>query len=92
MVLSSRTTEGELLKREMSMDFQEKLVSQYRELIHEAVLESESEHRTVLNLGSLNAKLRVILKAAEYDGLPESVINQLIDDATPATETYFRAA
>lgn len=76
----------------MSMEFQEKLITQYRDLIHEAVLESESEHRTVLNLGRLNAKLKVILKAAQYDGLPETVINTLIDEAVPSTQTYSRAA
>ncbi|MFY7993820.1 MAG: hypothetical protein ACOVP4_11045 [Bacteriovoracaceae bacterium] len=80
------------MKREISMEFQEKLVTQYRDLIHEAVLESESEHRTVLNLGRLNAKLKVILKAAQYDGLPENVINTLIDEAVPTTQTYSRAA
>lgn len=80
------------MKREISMEFQEKLVTQYRDLIHEAVLESESEHRTVLNLGRLNSKLKVILKAAQYDGLPENIINTLIDEAVPSTQTYSRAA
>ena len=66
--------------------FQESLVSQYRDLIHEAVLESESDHRTRLNIGKLNAKLQIILKAASYDGLPETVVNDLIDQALPATK------
>lgn len=92
MALTTRVTEGDLLKREMSMEFQEKLITQYRDLIHEAVLESESEHRTVLNLGSLNSKLNVILKSAASDGLPENLINKLIDEAVPTGETYFRAA
>lgn len=92
LTLYLRITEEDRLKREISMEFQEKLVTQYRDLIHEAVLESESEHRTVLNLGRLNAKLKVILKAAQYDGLPENVINRLIDEAVPTTQTYSRAA
>ena len=92
LTLYLRITEEDRLKREISMEFQEKLVTQYRDLIHEAVLESESEHRTVLNLGRLNAKLKVILKAAQYDGLPENVINTLIDEAVPTTQTYSRAA
>lgn len=92
LTLYFRITEEDRLKREISMEFQEKLVTQYRDLIHEAVLESESEHRTVLNLGRLNAKLKVILKAAQYDGLPENVINRLIDEAVPTTQTYSRAA
>jgi hypothetical protein len=92
MIFILRITEEDRLKREISMEFQEKLVTQYRDLIHEAVLESESEHRTVLNLGRLNSKLKVILKAAQYDGLPENIINTLIDEAVPSTQTYSRAA
>jgi hypothetical protein len=69
-----------------SEQFHESLIGQYRDLIHEAVLESESDHKTCLNIGKLNAKLQVILKAAAYDGLPESVVNQLIDEAIPASK------
>jgi len=67
-------------------NFHEALVGQYRDLIHEAILESETDHKTRLNLGKLNAKLRVICKAATYDGLPENTINQLIEDAIHATQ------
>lgn len=69
--------------------FQESLVTQYRDLIQEAILESESEHRTRMDLGKLNSKLQVIMKAAHYDGLPETIVSQLIDQATavmPAKE------
>lgn len=65
--------------------FREALIGQYRDLIREAILESETDHKTQLNLGKLNAKLRVICKAADYDGLPESVLHQLIDEAMPTT-------
>ena len=65
--------------------FQEALVCQYRDLIQEAILESETDHRTRLNLGKLNSKLQVICKAAQYDGLDENTINQLIDEAIPQT-------
>ena len=65
--------------------FQEALICQYRDLIHEAILESETDHKTRMDLGKLNAKLRVITKAAHYDGLSESVISQLIDEAIPTT-------
>lgn len=64
--------------------FQDALVCQYRDLIHEAVLESETDHKTRLNIGKLNSKLRVICKAAEYDGLSEAMISQLIDEVVPA--------
>jgi hypothetical protein len=66
-------------------NFQEALVCQYRDLIHEAILESETDHKTRLNLGKLNSKLKVIYKAAQYDGLPENTINELIDEAVPTT-------
>lgn len=64
--------------------FHDALIAQYRELIHEAILESETEHKTRMDIGKLNAKLKVIYKAAAYDGLGEEVINQLIDEAVPS--------
>lgn len=67
--------------------FQEALVCQYRDLIHEAILESETDHKTRLNIGKLNSKLQVICKAAQYDGLDEMTINRLIDEAIPQTAT-----
>lgn len=67
--------------------FQEALVCQYRDLIHEAILESETDHKTRLNIGKLNSKLQVICKAAQYDGLDEMTINRLIDEAIPQTVT-----
>ncbi len=65
--------------------FQEALVCQYRDLIHEAILESETDHKTRMDLGKLNSKLQVIFKAAQYDGLNEEIISQLIDEAIPQT-------
>ena len=64
-------------------NFTEILVCQYRDLIHEAILESETEHKTRLNIGKLNQKLQVICKAAQYDGLNDEIINELIDAAIP---------
>ncbi len=66
--------------------FQEALICQYRDLIHEAILESETDHKTRMDLGKLNSKLRVITKAAQYDGLSDAVISQLIDEAIPAAK------
>lgn len=65
--------------------FHDALVAQYRDLIHEAIIESETEHKTRVDIGKLNSKLRVIMKAAQYDGLDESTICELIDQAIPAT-------
>jgi hypothetical protein len=67
----------------MNENFQDILVCQYRDLIHEAILESETEHKTRMDIGRLNQKLQVICKAAHYDGLSDEVINELIDAAIP---------
>lgn len=64
-------------------NFQDALICQYRDLIHEAILESETDHKTKLDINKLNAKLRVIMRAAQYDGIPEDVISNLIDEAIP---------
>lgn len=72
-ILSVRNTET----------FHNALVAQYRELIQEAVLESETEHKTQMDIGKLNSKLQVIYKAANYDGINETVINELIEQAIP---------
>ncbi len=69
--------------------FQDVLVSQYRDLIQEAILESETDHKTSMNIGKLNSKLKVIYKAAEYDGLPERIVDQLINEMMPV---YSKAA
>lgn len=74
-----------LLNVRNSETFREALICQYRDLIHEAILESETDHKTRLNLGKLNSKLKVICKAAQYDGINEDIINQLIDEAVPQT-------
>ena len=67
-----------------SEKFHVALISQYRELIHEAIIESETEHKTRMDLGKLNSKLKLIFKAAKYDGLDESTISELIDQAIPS--------
>ncbi len=66
--------------------FQEALVCQYRDLIHEAILESETDHKTRMDIGKLNSKLRVICKAAQYDGLSDDVISNLIDEVVPTSK------
>jgi hypothetical protein len=72
--------------------FQEALVGQYRDLIQEAILESETHHKTRLDIGRLNAKLRVICKAAQYDGLDEDTLNALIDQIIPCSAPVTNAA
>lgn len=66
-------------------NFQDVLVCQYRDLIQAAIFESETEHKTRMDIGKLNHKLQVICKAAHYDGLDEEIMSQLIDQALPQT-------
>ena len=63
--------------------FHESLVAQYRDLIQEALLESEEDHKTRVNLGVLNSKLKMIYNAAKYDGLEESIIDDLVNEVIP---------
>ncbi len=70
------------MKDEATDNFQASLIRQYQDLIHEAILECETEHRTRLNIGKLNSKLKVIQKAAKCDGIPEATIATLIEQAT----------
>ncbi len=65
--------------------FHDALEAQYRDLIHEAILESETVHKTRMDLGKLNAKLKLITKAAKYDGLTDQVVSQMIDEAVSHT-------
>jgi hypothetical protein len=71
------------LKDQASEQFHDSLIRQYQDLIQEAIVESVSDHRTRLNLGVLNSKLQLILRAAHYDGISETIINRLIEDAMP---------
>lgn len=61
------------------------LVAQYRDMIHEAIIECEHDHKTSMDIGSLHRKLNTIMKAAKVDGLPETTVSQLIDEAMPST-------
>ncbi len=67
------------------------LIGEYRVLIHAAISESETEHKTRVDIGKLNSKLKVIYKAAQYDGLNESVITELIDQAIPSKPAAYAA-
>lgn len=61
--------------------FHETLLAQYRDLIQEAFLESESQHRTQIDGRLLRSKLRMIFRAAVIDGLTPREIQQLVDYA-----------
>ncbi len=61
------------------------LIGQYKSLIQEAITECSPEKRTQLDIGKLSAKLNIILKAAKHDGLPEDMVNTMIDEAIPGS-------
>lgn len=73
-------------------NFHSNLEAQYRELIHEAVLESETDHKTRLNIGKLNSKLKLICKAAQFDGLTDAEVTQMIDEAMAVAPIVKEAA
>ena len=60
--------------------FHQSLISQYRDQIHEAILESETEHKSHLDLVLLANKLHGIVYAAEVDGLSQLEIGDLLDE------------
>ena len=68
-----------------SEHFHDALIAQYQDLIKEAIFESETDHKTRIDIGKLNMKLKVIYKAAQYDGLDENTISELIDMAMPSS-------
>ncbi len=67
----------------MSHNHHAALIGQYKSLIHEAITECSPEKQTQLDIGKLSAKLNIILKAAKHDGLPEDMVNTMIDEAIP---------
>lgn len=85
--LVAHTWEANLSLKSASEHFQQTLISQYRELIAEAILESETDHKTRLDLGKLNFKLKAICKAAQCDGLNEAIMDRLIDEAIPKVQS-----
>lgn len=67
------------------------LIGEYRVLIHTAIQESETEHKTRTDIGKLNSKLQVIYKAAQYDGLTDTIISELIDQEISSKPKTFAA-
>lgn len=63
------------------MTFHESLIGQYRELIHEAMIESEVDHKSNLDLNILVSKLQIVMKAALLDGISETEVIALVEEA-----------
>ena len=66
--------------------FQDDLISQYENLICKAISEHEDDPQKNHLIGKLDAKLKVICKAAQFDGLSEHVSTQLIQDVKNRTK------
>lgn len=66
--------------------YQDSLINVYRDLIQEAIVESETEHKTRIDLGRLNSRLAIIQKAAKCDGLSDDDIDELINTAVPISK------
>lgn len=61
--------------------FHDSIISLYKEMIQEALLESEIEARSHLDTANLEKKVNEIISSAGVDGLERSEIKTLVDDA-----------
>lgn len=64
-----------------SDSFHEALISLYRELIHEAMVESEMDHKTTLDISVLAHQFQQVRKAALLDGVSDHEIKELVNEA-----------
>jgi hypothetical protein len=58
------------------------LMNFYKNLIHSAVVETHTD------TGKLDAKLKVIYKAASYEGLSATDVDRLVQEVIPNKQTY----
>lgn len=72
--------------------FHDSLLAHYRELIHEAVVESEFDHKTQLDLNMFTQKINVVLQAAIIDGISRAEITELLIDEQRHGRHQFLAA
>ncbi|WPU66661.1 hypothetical protein [Peredibacter starrii] len=61
--------------------FHDSLLSQYRELIREAILESEIDHKLHIDMNILSIKVQNIIHAALIDGISELEVRGLLAEA-----------
>ena len=78
------------MKTKSSEVFHEALKAQYRDQVQAAILESESDGRTTLNIGVLKNHFDKICKAAMADGLSEFEIFQIIDEVSAYNEQHHK--
>lgn len=64
-------------------DFQDVLINQYRDVVEELVIESESVYRSRLDYELLSSRVSNLIKAAKVDGLDEQVIWKILERRVP---------
>ncbi|MCK6596567.1 MAG: hypothetical protein L6Q33_15335 [Bacteriovoracaceae bacterium] len=64
-------------------DFQDVLINQYRDVVEELVIESESVYRSQLDYELLSSRVSNLIKAAKVDGLDEQVIWKILERRVP---------
>lgn len=72
-----------------SEQFHSALIAQYKDMIHEALL--ESDHLTFLDEELFNHKLKSIMAAAKLDGLNAEDIHILVEAAKLEVTTHQKA-
>lgn len=71
-----------------SEHFHRALIAQYKDMIHEALI--ESDHKLFLDVGLFIEKLDGIVTAAVIDGLSESEIYLLVDEVRAEISTLHK--
>jgi hypothetical protein len=60
-------------------DFQDVLINQYRDVVEELVVESETVYRSQLDYDLLSSRVSNLIKAAKVDGLDEILERRVPD-------------
>lgn len=68
-------------------DFKQTLIRQYTDVIEEMIVESESNYRSHIDYKELDIRVRTLLKAAQIDGLEESIVYSILERKVP---DYFK--
>jgi hypothetical protein len=77
------------MRSKLSDLFHDNLIAQYKEMIHEALL--ESDHLMFLDEDLFNQKLKGIMAAAKVDGLKPEDIMILTEEAKKEIVTHRKA-
>jgi len=73
-----------------SEQFHSSLIAQYKDMIHEALL--ESKHKLFLDIDLFDQKMQTILNAAKLDGLTLEDVYALVEEAKKEIRGHAHAA